>query len=119
MAPTYLALYEVDHPDVLSSAPYMKVVKHEASLGSDSFEARTRAQPHISRGIFRQIFPPSDAYTVPDQAEWLVAVGHGDLPDSLHKAYDAWYNTARFRRLPVAHPVRSGRMSRITWLYMM
>ena len=38
MAPTYLALYEVDHPDVLSSAPYVKVVKHEASLGSDSFD---------------------------------------------------------------------------------
>ena len=93
MAPTYLALYEVDHPDVLSSAPYMKVVKHEASLGSDSFEARTRAQPHIARGIFRQIFPPADAYTVPDEAEWLVAVGHGDLPDRLHREYDAWYNT--------------------------
>ena len=71
----------------------MKVVKHEASLGSDSFEARTRAQPRISRGISRQIFPPADACTVPDEAEWLVAVGHGDLPDSLHKEYDAWYNT--------------------------
>ena len=30
---------------------------------------------------------------MPDEAEWLVAVGHGDLPDSLHKEYDAWYNT--------------------------
>ena len=93
VAPTYLALYEVENLDVLSSGPYMKVVKHEASLGSDSFEARTRAQPYISRGIFRQVFPLADAYTVPEEAEWLVAVGHGDLPASFRQKYDAWYNT--------------------------
>ena len=91
--PQYLALYEVETQDVLSSKPYLALVQHEASLPNDSFEARTRAQPDISRGIFRQIFPDSDSYSIPADSDYLLAVGHADLPAQVLDEYHAWYNT--------------------------
>ena len=90
--PRYLAVYEVENPSVLTSDPYLKLTKSEAERPEDSFEARTRSHPDNSRGIFRQIFPEEN-YSRPNNADYLLAVGHVDLPQDVLDEYHAWYNT--------------------------
>ena len=90
--PRYLAVYEVENAGVLASDPYLKLTKYEAERAEDSFEKRTRSHPDNSRGIFSQIFPEEN-YVHPNNANYLLAFGHVDLPDEILGEYHAGYNT--------------------------
>jgi hypothetical protein len=89
--PKYLTLCDLTSTDVLQSEAYLKILREEASLPADSFEAITPKLPHFSRGVYKQIYPERGEYKVPD-TDVIFAVGH-DMSSTREEEYNAWYNT--------------------------
>jgi len=62
-------------------------------MPSDSFEILSNSLPNRHGGRYEQIFPEDPNYKIPDNARFLLAVGHADLPPKIIDEYNAWYNT--------------------------
>ena len=89
--PKYLSLFELADISALTNKHYISLCKREASLPSSSFEALMAASANVSGGAYEQIFPEVGDYEIPDDASFLHAVGHTDLPPEIEDEYNEWY----------------------------
>jgi hypothetical protein len=98
----YLAFYELDSAEALTSEAYLKLREWEASLLPDSFEKITPQLAGFSRGVYEQIYPEQGECRIPD-TEIIFTIGH-DVPSSREEEFNAWYNTehipAMMNRVP-------------------
>ena len=93
LAPKYLTLYQLTDIDVLNREPYLSLRDREVYSPPDSFEAITRGLSDLSGGVYEQIFPEEGGYEIHQLAQFLLAVGHADLPPEKEEEYNDWYNT--------------------------
>jgi hypothetical protein len=91
--PKYLTVIELASRDAVKSKEFTSLRRQEADLSSDSFEVMNNNLPNRFAGVFEQVFPEEEEYRIPDDAKFLLAVGHADLPPEVIDEYNAWYNT--------------------------
>ena len=90
--PKYLTVVELASRDAVNSKEIISLRQEEAGLPPDSFEVTNNNLPNRFAGVFEQIFPEEGEYSIPDDAKFLLAVGHADLPPEVIDEYNAWYN---------------------------
>ena len=91
--PKYMTVIELESLDAVRSKEFINLRKKEEALPPDSFEVITSALPNRHGGVYEQIFPEEQNYVIPDNAKFLFAMGHADLPPKVVDEYNAWYNT--------------------------
>ncbi len=87
----YLALYDLANVNVLKDEPYQKLREKELAKSTDSFDVQIFKLPNFARGVYKQIYPEKDEYSVP-RCKYLFVVGH-DVPAGKEPEFTAWYNT--------------------------
>ena len=87
----YMAIYDLESPQVLKDKPYQAVRDKDLAQPPDSFESRIFKLPKFGRGVYRQIYPENSEYKKPT-ARYVFIVGH-DVPDNRHEEFNAWYDT--------------------------
>src|ERR1051326_6127418 len=92
--PKYLALYELDHPDVLRSPAFLDGVRFRPSARRVQHSGGTIGRNYLMNG-HRQIFP---MHTNPiEQTEGpapFLQLGRIDIPAVIEDEFNDWYNTA-------------------------
>jgi hypothetical protein len=92
--PKYLAMYELEEPNVLRTAAFLDEVRYKPS----PWRAKTSGG-HVGRNYilnaYRQIFPartqPIEATMEPAPA---LQIGRIDVPAAIEEEFNAWYDTA-------------------------
>jgi hypothetical protein len=87
----YLAIYDLTGLRVLKEEGYRKVWEKDHAKPADSWETQIFKLPRFARGIYEQVFPEQDDYTVPD-CSYVLVVGH-EVPRGKTAEFNAWYNT--------------------------
>jgi hypothetical protein len=93
-SPKYLALYELEAPDVLKSPAFLDGVRFRPSPRRASSSGGTIGRNYLLNG-YRQIFP---VHTNPveqtrEPAPFL-QMGRIDIPTMVEEEFNDWYNTA-------------------------
>ncbi len=91
-ATKYLTLVEFDSLDALQSKERAEVFRKESLYPKESFETISNSLPRRHMGMYEQIYPDTRDYQVPEQAGYLLAIGHKDLPDEILADYHARYD---------------------------
>jgi antibiotic biosynthesis monooxygenase (ABM) superfamily enzyme len=93
-APKYLALYELDHHDVLRSAAFLDNVRFRPSPRRAQSSGGNIARNYLING-YRQIFPvhshPIEQTLEPAP---FLQMGRIDIPAMAEEEFNDWYNTA-------------------------
>ena len=92
--PKYLALYELEAPEVLQSPAFLDGVRFRPSARRVQYSGGTIGRNYL-RNEYRQIFP---VHTDPiaqtrDPAPFL-QMGRIDIPQVVEEEFNDWYNTA-------------------------
>ena len=92
--PKYLAMYELEDHNVLSSAAYLDTVKYQPSPQRTKI-GTSRVGRNFLRNAYRQIFP---VHTHPIEQTVAMApflqMGRIDVSVAIEEEFNAWYNTA-------------------------
>lgn len=91
--PKYMTVAELASASAAYSKETIAMRKKEAAFSANSFEVVSSSLPNRHGGIYEQIFPEEQHYSIPGEAKFLLAVGHADLPPPIIDEYNAWYNT--------------------------
>ena len=109
----YLALYDLTDINVLKDARYQALQEKERKLPLESFETRIFGLAKFARGVYEQIYPEEEMYSIP-RAEFVFIAGH-EVPRNRHQEFNAWYNTEHIPALlsvPGFQSVRRFRLNR-------
>jgi antibiotic biosynthesis monooxygenase (ABM) superfamily enzyme len=92
--PKYLALYELDAPEVLRSAAFLDEVRFRASPGRARHAGGSIGRNYLSNG-YRQIFPMHwDPIAATREPAPFLQMGRIDIPAMVEEEFNDWYNTA-------------------------
>ena len=91
--PKYMTVVELENLDALKSKEHVALTKKEAANLKSGFYAVNSSLPNHHGGVYIQISPEEQDYSVPENAKYLLAVGHTGLPSKIMDEYNAWYNT--------------------------
>jgi hypothetical protein len=93
-SPKYLALYELEAPDVLRSPAFLDGVRFRPSTRRVSSSGGTIGRNYLLNG-YRQIFPvhSNPIEQVREPAPFL-QMGRIDIPAMVEEEFNDWYNTA-------------------------
>jgi len=93
-SPKYLALYELEHPDVLRSPAFLEGVRFRPSARRVSSSGGTIGRNYLLNG-YRQIFPlkTSPVEQTREPAPFL-QMGRIDIPAMAEEEFNDWYNWA-------------------------
>ena len=93
-SPKYLALYELEHPDVLRSPAFLDGVRFRPSARRVQASGGTIGRNYLLNG-YRQIFPlkthPVEQTREPAP---FLQMGRIDIPAMVEEEFNDWYNTA-------------------------
>jgi hypothetical protein len=101
--PQYLAMYELEDHNVLSSAAYLDAVKYRPSPARNK-SGTSRIGRNFLRNAYRQIFPVhTDPITQTMEMPPYLQMGRIDVSTWIDDEFNAWYNTAyipRYLKVP-------------------
>jgi hypothetical protein len=92
--PKYLALYELEHPDVLRSPAFLEGVRFRPSARRVSSSGGTIGRNYLLNG-YRQIFPlKTNPIEQTREPAPFLQMGRIDIPAMVEEEFNDWYNTA-------------------------
>ena len=93
-SPKYLALYELEAPDVLRSPAFLDGVRFRPSTRRVSSSGGTIGRNYLLNG-YRQIFPVhSNPIEQTREPAPFLQMGRIDIPAMVEEEFNDWYNTA-------------------------
>ena len=93
-SPKYLAMYELESPEVLKSAAYLDSVRFRPSAQRTQHSAGTIGRNYLRNG-YRQIFPMHTHPVEQTQAPApFLQMGRIDIRAAVDEEFNEWYNTA-------------------------
>ena len=95
--PRYLAIYDLQHEDVLRSAPYMQITGANESAWTRRIR---RKATHLVRNVYEQILPPpgtgvwvtGPALRTGDPSGSALLVEAADVGPGVEAEFNQWYN---------------------------